>query len=63
MVTSRIISDKFEDIVSLATHDRRKDFIDKIKRPHLVHGKKFHHGICMAVIGLALLIYSKNWVA
>ena len=39
-VTNHMIADKFEDVASLATHDRRKDFIDKIKRPHLVHGKK-----------------------
>lgn len=40
LITSKIIADQFEDIISLATHDRRKDFINKIKRPHLVHGKK-----------------------
>ena len=40
LVTSKIIADKFEDVISLATHDRRKDFIDRIKRPHLNHGKK-----------------------
>jgi glycosyltransferase involved in cell wall biosynthesis len=40
LVTSKIIADQFEDVISLATHDRRKDFIDRIKRPYLIHEKK-----------------------
>jgi glycosyltransferase involved in cell wall biosynthesis len=40
LITSQMIADKFEDIVSLATQDRRKDFINEVKRPYLIHGKK-----------------------
>ena len=39
-ITKQIITNDFSKIESLAAEDRRKDFINKLKRPHLVHGKK-----------------------
>jgi len=60
LITSKIIADKFEDIILLATHDRRKDFINKIKRPHLVHGKKYRRDTCMEATGLVPLISLKS---
>jgi len=40
IITKEMIAKDFSKIESLAVEDRRKDFINKLKRPHLVHGKK-----------------------
>ena len=40
VITKKMISQDFSKIESFAEKDRRIDFINKLKHPHLIHGKK-----------------------
>ena len=40
IITKEMVAQDFSKIESFAGEDRRIDFINKLKRPHLIHGKK-----------------------